>query len=170
MSNFGQDLDDSARIQAAARLVGQAGGADAPYQSERELIWAAGEGQVVNFWIYLMAIGLCWLVIPVFWALYRYLSTAKHRYELTDQRLLEHSGIMIHHMDSLELYRVIDIRVDGTFIQSLFGRGRVVLLTHDLSSPRLTINAIASPAAVADLIRDAVERCRVAKGVRAVDV
>lgn len=109
-------------------------------------------------------------MIPLLWAAWWYLCTQHHRYELTDQRFLEHSGVLVHRMETLELYRVIDIEVTGTLIQSLFGCGQVKLLTHDKSTPQVTINAIASPPAVANLIRDAVERCRVAKGVRAVDL
>ena len=156
---------DAARLAAGRISVG-----GAVYQPERELLWEAPEGQIANFWAYVAAGFTCWLLFPVLWAAWRYLRTSRHRYELTDQRLLEHSGIVIHCMESLELYRVIDIQTNGTLIQSLFGRGRVHLLTSDATTPRVVINAIVNPAGVANLIRDAVERCRVAKGVRSVDV
>jgi len=156
---------DQARLQAAARQS-----SDATYQPEREMLWASSEGQVANFWVYVLAALTCWLIIPVLWAGYRYLVTARHRYEVTDQRFLEHSGILVHRLDTLELYRIVDIEVGGTPIQSLFGCGQVLLHTRDKTTPHVTINAIASPIKVADLIRDLSERCRVAKGVRAVDV
>jgi uncharacterized membrane protein YdbT with pleckstrin-like domain len=154
-----------------ARIAAARGGmTSATYQPEKELLWESPEGQVANFWVYVLALFTFWLVIPALWAGWRYLCTSKHRYQLTDQRLLEHSGIVIHKMETLELYRIIDIQVTGTLIQSLFGRGQVLLLTHDVSTARVTLNAIPSAIQVATLIRNAVERCRVAKGVRTVDV
>ncbi|MDR2837760.1 MAG: PH domain-containing protein [Azonexus sp.] len=153
----------------SAQAAALGSGAGLAYAPERELLWASREGQVVNFWVYVLTVLTCWLIVPLLWAGWRYLVTAKHRYELTDQRFLEYSGILVKRMDTLELYRVIDIKVDGTPIQSLFGLGQVKLLTHDKTTPRVTINAIAQPAQVANLIRDAVEQSRVAKGVRAFD-
>lgn len=136
---------------------------------ETKLIWADTEGQLANTGWFIVAILFCWTVIPVLWAIYRYLKVASHRYELTNQRLLEYSGIIVKHVETLELYRVKDIAVSGTLFQALFGRGRVILQTTDASTPTVHISAIASPQHVSQLIRDAVEQCRVARGVRAFD-
>ncbi|MBX6963899.1 PH domain-containing protein [Alcaligenes faecalis] len=136
---------------------------------ETELIWAGTEGQLVNVGWFIFAILFCWAVIPVLWAIYRYLKVANHRYELTNQRLLEYSGIIVKHVETLELYRVKDIAVSGTLLQTLFGRGRVVLQTTDVSTPTVLLIAITSPQHVSQLIRDALEHCRVARGVRAID-
>ena len=170
LSDYRQESgNDPVRLHAARLAAVPAGGAT--YQPEsKKVLWAAREGQVVNFWVYLVTALTFWLVIPLLWAAYRYCVTAHHRWELTDQRLLEYSGVVIRRMESLELYRVEDIRVGGTFIQSMFGCGQVTLLTRDKTTPQVTINAIDSPAQVLDLIRMTVEQCRVAKGVRAVDV
>lgn len=136
---------------------------------ETKLIWADTEGQLVNTGWFIAAILFCWTVIPVLWAIYRYLKVANHRYELTNQRLLEYSGIIVKHVETLELYRVKDIAVSGTLFQALFGRGRVILQSTDASTPTVRISAIASPQHVSQLIRDAVEHCRVARDVRAFD-
>lgn len=136
---------------------------------ETKLIWADTEGQLANTGWFIVAILFCRTVIHVLWAIYRYLKVANHRYELTNQRLLEYSGIIVKHVETLELYRVKDIAVSGTLFQALFGRGRVILQTTDASTPTVHISAIASPQHVSQLIRDAVEQCRVARGVRAFD-
>ena len=57
-------------------------------EAEARILWSAPEGQVTNAGVFLLALLLCWLVLPVAWALYCYLRTANHRYILTDQRLL----------------------------------------------------------------------------------
>lgn len=138
-------------------------------EPEGQVLWSATEGQVVNAGVFLLALLCFWLVLPVAWALYRYLKTARHRYTLTDQRLLEESGLIVKRVESLELYRVKDLSVSGTLLQTLFGRGQVVLRSTDTTHPELVINAVPNAVAVAQLARDAVEACRAAKGVRAFD-
>lgn len=117
----------------------------------------------------MLALLLCWLVLPVAWALYCYLRTANHRYTLTDQRLLVESGIIVKRVEALELYRVKDMSVAGTFLQTVFGRGQVILRSTDTTCPTLLINAVPNAVGVSELIRDTVEACRAAKGVRAFD-
>ena len=92
-----------------------------------------------------------------------------HVYTLTDQRLRETTGLLFKHTEELELYRVKDISVEQPPRQRLVGRGRVILRTSDRSTPIVVLNAVPGALAVADLLRDRVERCRVAKGVREID-
>ncbi|RMX08151.1 PH domain-containing protein [Corticibacter populi] len=136
---------------------------------EQDLLWSESEGQAANAGVFILALLTFWLLVPVLYAVYRYLRSATTRYTLTDQRLLVQSGIIVKHIETLELYRVLDLSVSGTLLLTVFGRGRVVISSTDATTPKLTINAIANPQAVANLIRDAVERCRVLKGVRAFD-
>ena len=138
-------------------------------EAEARILWSASEGQVTNAGVFALALLLCWLVLPVAWALYCYLRTANHRYTLTDQRLLVESGIFVKRVETLELYRVKDVSVSGTLLQTLFGRGKVILRTTDTTSPVLLINAVPNAIGVSQLIRDTVEACRAAKGVRAFD-
>jgi len=137
--------------------------------AEARVLWSAGEGQIVNAGVFLVAVLFFWLVVPVGWALYRYLKTSRHRYTLTDQRLLEESGLIVKRVESLELYRVKDITVAGTLLQTMVGRGQVILRTTDTTNPVLTLNAVPNAVEVSQLIRDTVEACRAAKGVRAFD-
>ena len=155
-----RDLAAAAQLRAAPELR---------HVPESRLIWSASEGQISNLGVFVLAIVLCWLVVPVVYAAWRYLQTACHRYDLTDQRLLERSGVIVKRVETLELYRVKDMSVSGTVAMSLFGRGRIALLTTDTSSPTLLINAVANPEAVCQLLRETVEQCRADKGVRAFD-
>ena len=136
---------------------------------ERVELWTASEGQVANSHVFVLAVLTCWLVLPVFYALYRYLKTANHRYTLTDQRLIEKTGIFVKNVESVELYRVKDLSVSGTLAQTVFGRGRILIQSTDTTSPTLVLNAVPDPVAVSHLVRETVERCRTARGVRAFD-
>ena len=136
---------------------------------EVHVLWSASEGQVVNAGVFVFALFCFWLLFPVAWALYRYLATANHRYTLTDQRLLVETGIIVKRVESLELYRVKDMSIGSTLMQTIFGRGRITLHTTDASCPTLLINAIPNAMDVSQLIRNTIETCRAAKGVRAFD-
>lgn len=136
---------------------------------EGEMLWTASEGQVVNAGVFLIALLFCWLLLPVAWAMYRYLATTNSRYTLTDQRLLVQTGIFVKKIESVELYRVKDLSVSSTLLQTMFGRGRITLQSTDTTSPTLLINAVPNAASVSQLIRNQVEICRAAKGVRAFD-
>ncbi len=118
---------------------------------------------------FLLCLLTFWLIVPLLLFVYRYLLTDAHVYRLTDQRLRESTGLFSKKTEEVELYRVRDVGIEEPFIQRIFGRGRVVLQTSDLSAPALVLNAIPDPLEVADLLRDQVERCRVAKGVRQID-
>lgn len=155
----------------AAMALDQAAMPDQAMRSrpEKDILWSDTEGQVINAGVFTLAVLFFWLVLPVAWALYRYLKAARHRYTLTDQRLLIESGIIVKQLESVELYRVKDLSVSGTLLQSLFGRGQVVVKSTDATCPTVVINAIPDAVGVSRLIRNTVESCRVAKGVRAFD-
>ena len=128
--------------------------------------WCECEGQAASAGYYFWCVLFCWLVIPFFMGVARYLRVSKHTYTLTAQRLRVQQGLLFRRTEELELYRVKDISVDQPLLQRLAGCGRVVLETTDRSTPHIVLDAIPDPLAVADLIRDFVEQCRVAKGVR----
>lgn len=138
----------------------------AQFTSDTQPIWIESEGQISSLGYYVVCFLFCWLLLPMILALVRYLRVSNHRYELTGQRLREQKGILFRKSDVLELYRVKDISVDQPLMQRLAGCGRVILQTSDISTPIVVLEAIPDPLAVADLIRDGVERCRVSKGVR----
>lgn len=137
--------------------------------AESAELWIGSEGQVANAGAYALCALTVWLLLPLLFAAWRACGTARHRYTLTSQRLSEQSGVFVRRTDHLELYRVKDIAVSEPLIQALFGRGQITLITSDRTTPVVVLNAVASPLAVAALIRTCVERCRTAKGVREID-
>ena len=155
--------------QAESVVNASAGTGCATASPESAPIWSSTEGQVVNAGPMVLSLIGFWLVVPVLWLAWRMMQTACHKYTLTTERLRERSGVLAVQVDELELYRVKDIAVSLPVVQRLLGRGRIVLLTSDRSTPRVVLNAVPAPGEVADLIRMHVERCRVQKGVREID-
>lgn len=136
---------------------------------ERGIVWDATEGQVGNIGYYFLCALFCWLVVPLLMMLWRYLVTSYHRYELTTERLREQVGVINRRTNELELYRVKDIQVNEPLFERMFGRGTVVLETSDRTCASVLLKCVPEPRAVANMLRQHVERCRTAKGVREID-
>jgi uncharacterized membrane protein YdbT with pleckstrin-like domain len=110
------------------------------------------------------------LVIPIPWAIYRWLLVKTTTYRLTNERLLTTRGIFSTVTDTLELYRVRDLEMTQSFMQRLFGLQDIVLVTADETTPRVVIDFIPMDLGLPDKLRTAVEACRQAKRVRTLDV
>ena len=137
--------------------------------AEESLHWSASEGQATILGTYAVCALTGWLVLPVLNAVYRFLPTHTHVYQLPGERMLETKGLLSRTTEVLDLYRVKDIRVDQPLTQRLFGRGTVVLFTSDRSTPTVNVCGIRSPHAFAETLRELVEQCRARNGVREID-
>ena len=131
-----------------------------------ETLWSGTSSQLKNLGVYL----LCILVIPIPWAIARWLAVKTTTYRLTTERLITERGIFSKTTDTLELYRVRDLQITQPFFQRLFGLQTVHLLTADTSTPCLIIDYIPTAAGLADKLRTQVEETRMRKRVRTLDV
>lgn len=135
---------------------------------ERE-IWSGTPSQVVNLGVFIVCILLFFLVIPLFYALWRWLVVKFTKYELTTERLRTRYGVLNRKTDELELYRVRDYKLDQPLFLRLFSLGNLILTTSDKSHPVVVIRAIPNGEQLREMLRTHVEACRVAKRVREVD-
>ncbi len=87
-----------------------------------EVVWRGTSSQWKNFGVYLLCGLFCWLIVPIFFALVRYLQTKCKIFELTTQRFKVTSGIFSKVTETLELYRVKDIETRQPFLCRLVGR------------------------------------------------
>jgi uncharacterized membrane protein YdbT with pleckstrin-like domain len=131
-----------------------------------ETLWSGTSSQLKNFWAFV----LCILVIPIPWAIYRWLVVKTTTYRLTTERLLTEHGILNKTTDTLELYRVRDMQTTAPFIQRLFGLQTIHLLTADTSTPCIILDFIPTTLGLPDKFRTQVEECRQRKRVRTLDV
>jgi uncharacterized membrane protein YdbT with pleckstrin-like domain len=135
-----------------------------------ETVWRGSSSQWKNFGVYILCTLFCWLIVPIFIALARYLQTKNKIYELTSERLKITEGIFSKVTDTLELYRVKDIETRQPFLYRLFGMENIQMNTSDTSSPFIFIEAIPHTVGLADKIRNQVEIIRQQKGVREIDI
>jgi uncharacterized membrane protein YdbT with pleckstrin-like domain len=135
-----------------------------------EMVWRGTSSQWKNFGVFILCAFFCWLIVPIFIALARYLQTKNKVYELTTERLKTTEGVFSKVTDTLELYRVKDLEKRQPFFYRLVGVENVALNTSDASSRFILIEAIPSSVGLADKIRNQVEAVRAQKGVREIDV
>ena len=135
-----------------------------------EIVWRGTSSQWKNFGVYLLCGFLCWLIVPVFFALVYYLQTRCKVFELTTQRLKITSGVFTKVTETLELYRVKDIETRQPFFSRLVGIENVQMNTSDASSPFVLIEAVPSSVGFADKLRNQVEIIRQQKRVREIDI
>lgn len=135
-----------------------------------QTVWRGSSSQWKNSGLFIVCALFCWLIVPIFIALSRYLKTKNKVYELTTERLKTTEGVFSKVTDTLELYRVKDLETRQPLAYRLVGIENVVLNTSDVSSPLILVEAIPSAVGLADKIRNQVEAVRAQKSVREVDV
>ena len=135
-----------------------------------EPVWSGSPSQILNLPVYLVCLLLCWLVVPIFIAIWKWLVLKNVRYELTTERLKVRQGVLNKTLDEIELYRVRDYRLEQPFWLRLFSLGNIALRTTDTSNPHIELRAIRDCERVYELTRKHVEECRVKKRVLPLDL
>lgn len=137
--------------------------------AEEQSLWKGSPSQAVNLGTYLLCLLLVWLVVPLFYAIWRWIDTNLTEYELTSQRLAFRSGVFNRKTEEIELYRVRDSSLDEPMLLRLFGAGNIVVYATDSSSPTLVLRAVKAAADVRQKLRATVEAARDQKRVRSIE-
>ena len=61
-------------------------------EQTEELVWTGSPSQVLNLPVYIVCALLCWLIVPIFYAIWKWLVLQNIRYELTTERLKLRAG------------------------------------------------------------------------------
>jgi membrane protein YdbS with pleckstrin-like domain len=143
---------------------------DKTWGMAEETIWRGTSSQLKNLGLFILSGLFCWLIVPIFIALTRYLQTKNNLFELTSERLKITEGVFSKVTETLELYRVKDIEVRQPFVYRTLGVENIQVNTSDLSSPVILLKAIPKTVGLADKLRNQVEIIRVQKKVREIDL
>jgi len=133
---------------------------------EERTVWKGSSSQVINLGTYLLCLLFVWLIVPLFIGIWKWIENRCRVYEITTQRIRITTGVFTKRTEELELYRVRDTSLVEPFLYRLFGAGNIEVVTMDVTTPGLTLEAIKDAAAVREEIRKNVEACRDRKGVR----
>ncbi len=131
-----------------------------------QTLWRGNSSQLKNFWPFVS----CLLVIPIPWAIYRWLEVKTTTYQLTTERFIAERGILNKTTDTLELYRVRDLQVTQPFWIRLFGLENIHMITADTSTPSVILDCVPQDLKLPDQFRKQVEEARMRKRVRTVDI
>ena len=112
-----------------------------------------------DFWIILALLGF-WLVIPLFFVLWKYLQLICITYYVTNQRIRVTRGILKQVTDEVELFRVLDIQIEKPLFYRLFSLATIHLKTVDRTTRNINLTAISKADSLFDQIRNGVLRMR----------
>jgi uncharacterized membrane protein YdbT with pleckstrin-like domain len=133
--------------------------------TEEQVVWQGHPSQWRNFWWYLS----CLLLLPIPFAIWKWLETKNTVYTLTDQRLKFTRGVLTKVTEDLELYRVRDTKFEQNVWERLLGLGEIQLFTTDETTTVVSLPYIRDAEAVREKMRGLVEARRDAKRVRYLD-
>lgn len=134
------------------------------------LIWKGRTSHFTNLRIYTLCALFCWLIVPVFYAIWKWYEIEGEQYELTNERFKEVKGVFNLRTDQLELYKVRDIALIEPLFLRIFKLASIELNTDDVTTPFVVIEAIPVSDAkrLENLIRDKANAARIARGIRGV--
>lgn len=87
------------------------------------------------------------------------------KYTCTAEKFIVESGIFSTKEEEIRLYRILDLTLERSFWQRIFGLGTICCDTVDKSSPKLVIKNVKKSREVKELLSEAVEEERLKKRV-----
>ena len=123
----------------------------------------------------LMEYGLYWIAltgVALLIILWRWLENMASRYEITEERLIIHRGIVSKSIDEIELYRIKDVRIEFTIINQIAGIGRITIASSDETTRDgdLVLANIARAQERRETLRRLVDAARQKRRVREIDM
>ena len=91
-------------------------------------------------------------------------------YELRSDRFFDRTGILFQRTNQMELHRIRDYEVTRTLIQRIFGKGNLMLVSRDTTTPAFILSWIDDPENVAEMIRNASEASKIKYNIREAEI
>ena len=103
-----------------------------------------------------------WLLglVGVPFLLVTYLRHVTTRFKITGRRIETEHGILSRRVDSLELWRVLDVRYEQSLGDRIFGNAKIILIGNDRTDPVLVLHGLPGHRALFERLRDAVQAAR----------
>ncbi len=87
------------------------------------------------------------------------------KYYIKNDRLYEEKGLLSTHYDEVLLYRIIDLCLERTLAQKIYGTGTIVLYCKLNSNEKIYLKNIKNPIQVKELLSQIIEDSRLRKNV-----
>jgi membrane protein YdbS with pleckstrin-like domain len=118
-----------------------------------------------SWWIAipLMALGVIALLVPV-------IQLKSVRYRITNYRIDYERGVLTKKVDTLELWHVDDISFEQGLFERMFGVGTIIVMSHDPTTPKLTLRGIPRPRSIFDSLKQRIIAVKRQRGVIKMDL
>ncbi len=87
------------------------------------------------------------------------------KYSLTEDRLFIETGLLKSVENEIRLYRILDLRLERSLGQKLFGLGTIIITSSDKNLGTFELKNIKNSKQIKEMIADMVEKQRDAKRV-----
>lgn len=131
-------------------------------------IWALAQRPVENWaWLFPVTLAAGMLILAARW-----IANLATTYEVTEDRLILHRGILVKSIDEIELYRVKDVRIDFTIVNQMADLGTISITSSDETTRAtpLVIRDVERARARREKLRALVNAARRERGVREIDM
>jgi uncharacterized membrane protein YdbT with pleckstrin-like domain len=91
------------------------------------------------------------IIVMIGWTLWRLLTS----WELTSERLIRRTGLLVRHREEVELFRIRDFELRRPLQWMILGLGIIRIATRDMTAPEMIIGPISDPEARLDALRRA---------------
>ena len=88
-----------------------------------------------------------------------------NRYTITRKLIERESGLIVRHVDSLDLARVKDVELSQSLLERTLNIGTIELFSADRLNPDMRIEALPNPRPVYERLRDAVIALNQRRGI-----
>lgn len=160
---------------------------DSQQNPAESIIWTGSPSQWLNAgWFGFCAVGAVVLLagaaivgqpllasaalLPIGYAGVKALKVRSTRIEVSTERITTTMGILSRQKWDIELYRVKDTTLEEPFLLRLVGRANIRIVSSDRSTPTVTLPALPNAEWLRQQIRTNVERLRLKRGVRELDM
>lgn len=87
------------------------------------------------------------------------------KYTCTPEKFIVESGLLSTKEEEVRLYRIMDLTLERSLFQRIFGLGTIICDTVDKSTPKLYIQNVKDARNVKEMLSEAIEEERVKKRV-----
>lgn len=92
--------------------------------------------------------------------LWSYIVHIKSKFRITRRRVEVERGVLTTKLDTLELWRVLDVRYERSILDQMFDNGKIFLVGTDQSDPVLRLYGMPNHRELFEKLRDAVQYAR----------
>jgi membrane protein YdbS with pleckstrin-like domain len=109
------------------------------------------------------ALGVIFILIP-------WIKAKMVAYKITNYRIDLERGLLSKRLDTLELWHVEDIRMNQSFLDRILGVGTVTVISHDDTTPQLSMRGIPHPRPLYETLKQRVIAVKRQRGVVKMDI